>query len=186
MKALAIRRVMKRAKPVFRKQDANKRKKLSRTSYRKPDGYSSGQRKRKRGKVAIPLVGFSSPRAVKGLHASGKKVVMVKNFKDLKLVDKESIGVISASVGMRKRLELLKSKVNFSISAESFAKKVEFFLKDRKIARDELMKSRERKAKLKKEEKKEEKSEEKKTGEELEVLEGTNKPAKPPKGSDLK
>ena len=115
MKALAIRRVMKRAKPVFRKQDANKRKKLSRTSYKKPDGYSSGQRKRKRGKVAIPLVGFSSPRAVKGLHASGKKVVMVKNFKDLKLVDKESIGVISASVGMRKRLELLKSKATCAI-----------------------------------------------------------------------
>lgn len=178
MKAMTIRRALKRRKPVFRKQESHRRGKIARIGYRKPDGYSSPQRRKRRGKVKMPVTGYSSPRSVRGLHASGLKVVMIYNSNDLKKVDKNSIGVISSKVGLKKRLELLKSKVRIAnVESDYLQKKADDFLKSRKEARAALMKARDLRAKLKKDDKKDEKKSEK-SAEELEVVEGTNKPVR--------
>jgi len=89
--------------PKFNRQDHHMKKRVS-TSWRRPRGQLSKQRRGIKGKGDTVEVGFRSPKAVRGLHPSGFEEVRVHNVDDLTGVDGDREAVrIASSVGGRKR-----------------------------------------------------------------------------------
>jgi large subunit ribosomal protein L32e len=90
-------------KPQFNRQDYHKKKRVP-TSWRKPRGGLSKQRRGVKGKGDTVKAGFRSPEAVRGLHPSGFEEVRVHNLDDLEDVDGDTQAVrIASKVGGRKR-----------------------------------------------------------------------------------
>ena len=89
--------------PQFNRQDYHKKKRVP-TSWRKPRGDLSKQRRGIKGKGDTVEAGFRSPKAVRGKHPSGFEEVRVHNTDDLEGVDGDSEAVrIASKVGARKR-----------------------------------------------------------------------------------
>ena len=90
-------------KPKFNRQDHHKKKRVP-TSWRRPRGQLSKQRKGVKGKGDSVQAGFRTPTAVRGRHPSGFEEVYVHNTDDLDGVDGDEEAVrIASSVGGRKR-----------------------------------------------------------------------------------
>jgi large subunit ribosomal protein L32e len=91
------------SKPKFNRQDHHKKKRVS-TSWRRPRGQLSKQRRGIKGKGDTVQAGFRSPEAVRGLHPSGFEEVRVHNVDDLEGLDGDRQAVrIASKVGGRKR-----------------------------------------------------------------------------------
>ena len=92
-----------RSNPDFDRQDYHKKKRTP-TSWRRPRGQLSKQRRRIKGKGAVVNSGYRSPTAVRDRHPSGFEEVRVHNVDDLENVDGDSQAVrIASGVGGRKR-----------------------------------------------------------------------------------
>jgi len=91
------------SKPAFDRQDHHKKKRVK-TSWRRPRGQHSKQRKGVKGKGATVQAGYRGPAAVRDRHPSGFEEVRVHNVDDLDGVDPDEQAVrIAAAVGGRKR-----------------------------------------------------------------------------------
>jgi len=98
---LAQRR--RQGKPAFNRQDHHMKKRVP-TSWRRPRGNLSKQRRGVKGKGDTVDAGYRTPRAVRGLHPSGFEEVRVHNADDLEGVDGDTQAVrIASTVGGRKR-----------------------------------------------------------------------------------
>ncbi|ADQ66632.1 50S ribosomal protein L32e [Halogeometricum borinquense DSM 11551] len=101
--AAALTQKHREGKPQFNRQDYHKKKRTP-TSWRKPRGNLSKQRRGIKGKGDTVEAGFRSPKAARGLHPSGFEEVHVHNVDDLEGVDGDTEAVrIASSVGARKR-----------------------------------------------------------------------------------
>ena len=90
-------------KPQFNRQDYHKKKRTP-TSWRRPRGGLSKQRRGVKGKGPKVEAGYRTPKAVRGLHPSGFEEVRVENPDDLEGVDGDRQAVrIGSTVGARKR-----------------------------------------------------------------------------------
>jgi large subunit ribosomal protein L32e len=90
-------------KPQFNRQDYHKKKRVP-TSWRRPRGQLSKQRRGVKGKGDKVQAGFRTPKAVRGKHPSGFEEVRVHNVDDLEGVDGDTEAVrIASKVGGRKR-----------------------------------------------------------------------------------
>jgi large subunit ribosomal protein L32e len=90
-------------KPQFNRQDRHKKKRVP-TSWRRPRGQLSKQRKGVKGKGDSVEAGFRTPTEIRGRHPSGFEEVRVHNTDDLDGVDGDGQAVrIASSVGGRKR-----------------------------------------------------------------------------------
>ncbi|EMA35770.1 50S ribosomal protein L32e [Halococcus hamelinensis] len=98
-----LTRRRRKSKPQFNRQDHHKKKRVS-TSWRRPRGTLSKQRRGIKGKGAKVSAGYRTTEAVRGLHPSGFEEVRVENTDDLEGVDGDTQAVrIGSSVGGRKR-----------------------------------------------------------------------------------
>jgi len=98
----------KRRVPEFKRQEWWRHRALGRSGWRKPRGHDSKMRLQKKGKPPIVKVGYRQPKAIRGLHPSGFKEVLVRNLKDLEKVDPSREAVrLSATLGKRKREQIL-------------------------------------------------------------------------------
>ena len=101
--ARALAQKHREGKPQFNRQDYHKKKRIP-TSWRKPRGGLSKQRRRMKPKGPVVEAGFRSPKASRDLHPSGFEEVRVHNTDDLEGVDGDTQAVrIAGSVGGRKR-----------------------------------------------------------------------------------
>jgi large subunit ribosomal protein L32e len=101
--ARALVQKHRQGKPQFNRQDYHKKKRTP-TSWRKPRGNLSKQRRGIKGKGATVEAGYRSPTAARGLHPSGFEEVRVHNTDDLEGVDPDTEAVrIASGVGARKR-----------------------------------------------------------------------------------
>ena len=90
-------------KPQFYRQDYHKKKRTP-TSWRRPRGQLSKQRRGIKGKGQKVEAGFRTPTEVRGKHPSGFEEVRVHNVDDLEGVDGDTEAVrIASKVGSRKR-----------------------------------------------------------------------------------
>jgi len=93
----------KLSQPQFNRQDYHKKKRTP-TSWRKPRGQLSKQRRGIKGKGDKVEAGYRKPEAVRGKHPSGFEEVRVHNVDDLEGVDGDREAVrIASKVGARKR-----------------------------------------------------------------------------------
>lgn len=115
-KLLELRQGLKERKPEFIRQDNPKRMKVN-YKWRKPKGIHSKIRHRFKGRRKMPSPGYKSPRIVKGLHASGLEIISVHSVDDIAKIKKESQGaVVSKSVGMKKRLGILRKAKELNVT----------------------------------------------------------------------
>ncbi|CAI50535.1 50S ribosomal protein L32e [Natronomonas pharaonis DSM 2160] len=90
-------------KPQFNRQDYHKDKRTP-TSWRRPRGTLSKQRRGIKGKGPTVEAGFRTPKEVRGKHPSGFEEVYVENVDDLEGVDGDREAArIGSTVGARKR-----------------------------------------------------------------------------------
>ena len=136
---LELRAKIKEKKPDFIRQDYQRRKRLGRKlKWRKPKGIHSKIRHHFKGRRKMPSPGYKSPREVRYLHSSGLEIVNVSSVDDFKKIKKENQGiVISKSVGMKKRLEMLKTAKEQKISilnlnVDEQIKSIEGFINSKK------------------------------------------------------
>jgi len=100
--------VAKRKKPTFLRRDWNRkirfggRKKLK---WRWTFGRHNKVRQHMKNRPKMPSAGFGSPREIRGL-VMGFNPIHVSNVNDLKKIGQKDIGVISATVGNKKRIEI--------------------------------------------------------------------------------
>ncbi|WP_332899766.1 MULTISPECIES: 50S ribosomal protein L32e [unclassified Haladaptatus] len=90
-------------KPQFNRQDYHKKKRTP-TSWRKPRGGLSKQRRGIKGKGPMVEAGYRTPKSIRGRHPSGFEEVRVFNVDDLDGLDGDTQAArIAGSVGARKR-----------------------------------------------------------------------------------
>ncbi len=95
--------------PKFVKQNSHAKKRAQKVGWRKPRGIDSLQRKHVKSKGAIPRIGYSAPKSMRGLHPSGYEEIYVRTIYDLEKIDPtKQVARISATVGKRKKLMILK------------------------------------------------------------------------------
>jgi large subunit ribosomal protein L32e len=101
--ARALAQKHRESTPQFNRQDHHKKKRVS-TSWRRPRGTLSKQRRSMKGKGDTVQAGFRSPVASRDLHPSGFEEVRAHNTDDLEDVDPDTEAVrIASTVGGRKR-----------------------------------------------------------------------------------
>ena len=101
--AAALAQKHREGTPQFNRQDYHMKKRTP-TSWRKPRGNLSKQRRAIKGKGEMVEAGYRSPRAARGLHPSGFEEVRVHTVDDLDGVDGDTQAVrIASAVGARKR-----------------------------------------------------------------------------------
>lgn len=89
--------------PGFSRQDHHKKKRVP-SSWRRPRGQLSKQRRGYKSKGPVVEAGYRTPAAVRGRHPSGFEEVRVERPEDLEAVDPEREAVrIASGVGGRKR-----------------------------------------------------------------------------------
>lgn len=103
------RKKMKKKKPKFERQEINNQKKLKKT-WRKPKGIHSKKRIHEKTKGKSPRVGYGNPKIIRGINRFGFKEVRIFNSQDLEKLDaKKEVAIIGATVGKKKKLEILKA-----------------------------------------------------------------------------
>jgi large subunit ribosomal protein L32e len=104
-----------RKRPKFWRQAASGLKRLQH-KWRRPRGYHSKLRRHEKSKGSIPQPGYGTPSALRFLHPSGFKEIMVFNVNDIaKLDPKTQAAKISHSVGERKRVLMVKKAAEIKV-----------------------------------------------------------------------
>lgn len=152
--------------PKFRRQEAHTRKRLTKSGWRAPRGAQSKLRRYHKSKGALVRVGYRIPRIYRGL-IHGKEPIRVENVSMLKGLDKDKyIVVVSAKVGMKKKLDVVKEAVKLGLEIQNIdVKKYEAFVAKKLATRKANRKAR--KAKKQKKAKKAREKEEKAKAKEL-------------------
>ncbi len=102
-KILALRAVKNAQRPKFRRQEWFRYRKFG-DEWRKPQGGQSKLRRHFGYRWNLPSIGYRGPRAVRGLHPSGFREVLVHNEHQLEGLDTGTQAVrIAHGVGTRKR-----------------------------------------------------------------------------------
>jgi large subunit ribosomal protein L32e len=107
---LRVRKLLKSKKPEFLRTLWWKFPKFKNDpKWKRPKGIDNPIRLRLKGRPPMVDVGYRSPTAVRGLHPTGLEPVIVYNAKDLEKLDPaKHIIYIASSVGLRKRIEIIK------------------------------------------------------------------------------
>ncbi|MCX8188896.1 MAG: 50S ribosomal protein L32e [Nitrososphaeria archaeon] len=85
-------------------------------NWRRPKGIDHKVRKEYKGWPARVKVGYRAPKAIRGLHPSGFKEVLVHNIQELlKLDPKVNAARIAHTVGTKKRIEIFEKAKELGI-----------------------------------------------------------------------
>ncbi len=179
---LGTRRLLKSRKPKFKRQNQGLKSKLTNNSgWRKPKGYHSKLRLRRKSRGAFVSPGYKSPVAVRGLSREGLVPVNVSNPEQLNGLQKGVHGVmVNSAIGMRKRLAVIELAIKAGLKVLNF-KDAAGYLNDQKAEFDKRTKEKKEKKKPKKAQSIEEKiskPEEKKAPEEEKTEEEKKKEEK--------
>ncbi len=103
---LELRRLKKEKTPEFQRQESWRYVRIH-DAWRKPKGVDSHMRLSVKGWPALVKIGYRGPRAVRGLHPSGLRDVLVHNKAELETLSPNADAArFAAGVGRRKRIEL--------------------------------------------------------------------------------
>lgn len=108
-----------RKKPAFRRQEISHQQMLK-DVWRKPRGHHSKLRMHLKPRGVMPSIGFSAPRAVRGLDPQGRKEICVSTVSHTLAVNPTTeVAVIRSSVGGKKRAEIMKAAAEKNIPVKN-------------------------------------------------------------------
>lgn len=93
-------------KPDFIRREAHYRPRVKKR-WRYPDGIHSPLRQYHKSRPALPTPGYGRAAALRGLHPSGKKPILVHTLRELQHVRPEEGAFLAKPIGRKKRLEML-------------------------------------------------------------------------------
>lgn len=104
---MALKKRMSQKRPKFVKMESWRHVRLK-DHWRQPKGVDNHMRLNLKGWPKSVNVGYRSPKAVRGMHPSGKEEVHVYNVGDLSIIDPETqVARMGGSVGLRKRVKII-------------------------------------------------------------------------------
>ena len=117
---LKIRRVRKKKKPAFLRQEWFKKKAVG-MKWRRPRGRTSKLRIEEGARGKRPGPGYRSPIAVRGLNRAGLLEVRITHMKELDCIDAKTQSVVLAkTIGRKKRIEILKKASDMGLTVSNF------------------------------------------------------------------
>lgn len=153
--SLKLRKQIKSKKPVFLREDYQKRACIP-LPWRRPRGLHSKMRHRFAGHRALVHPSYGSPREVRGLHPSGYESVIVHTLNELSKLDTKTQGaVIGGTVGYAKIVTLLTKAKELSVKVlnvkdiDAELKSIKERMAARKESKAKAAKAKESKAKEK-------------------------------------
>lgn len=116
-KLLELRKKASKRRPHFIRQDYHHRMRVEDDYWRSPKGRHSKMRQKIHGHRKKIAVGYRGPVEVRGLHRTGANFVRIENLAQLMNIDpKNSVVIVSSTIGAKKRYEILKAVVDKKIS----------------------------------------------------------------------
>ncbi len=101
---LKIRAKKGKVRPKFKRYESWRYNRVK-GSWRRSRGIDSKVRKKKKGNIASPNIGYRSPRKIRYLHASGFEEAIVHNMTELQQVNpRKQVVKIAGAVGRHKRI----------------------------------------------------------------------------------
>ena len=174
--------IEKKTTHFFRTRDSVKRKRVNK-KWRRPRGIHNKQRQSFKGNLVNVSIGYRMPAELRGLNRNGLMVRRVSTLAELQKIDKKADIMVVASVGKKRKIELLKKAKELGITVQNikvddYLARIEQEIKAKKEQKteaqkkkEEKQKEKEKKAKEKEKESKQEKTEEEKKTEEKKVKE---------------
>ncbi len=103
---LRLRVRMKKKRPKFLRQESWRYKRIK-PSWRRAKGIDNKVRKKKKGTISSPNIGYRTPKKVRNLHPSGFEEVIVHNLAELEKVNpKTQVVKLARTLGRHKRVLL--------------------------------------------------------------------------------
>jgi len=162
MDLLKLKAEQKKKKPDFVRQEYGIRKRLEK-KWRRPKGIHSKMREKRAGKRAQVRIGYRTIKKLRGATREGLFLVNVSTLSQLEKLDKNTqIAVLSATIGQKKRISILKKALELGIKIANVKdikkelQKIESELKKKKEQKKEKTEPKKTEKKEKKEEKKKE------------------------------
>lgn len=114
---LAIKKEKKARAPEFIRQDSWLRLKIgNKPRWRRPKGKHSKMRENRIGKHPRVEIGYRNPALVRGLTLTGMAPKLIHNIEELQRLNKQTdIAIVSATVGLKSRLEIAKKAQELGI-----------------------------------------------------------------------
>ena len=109
--------VKKRTKKFIRHQ-ADQFKRIARSSWRKPKGIDGRVRRRFKGAIPMPSIGYGSDKVTRNIHPHGFKSVVVSNPAELEMLmmhNRTYAATVAHSVSSRVRREIIQRAEQLAI-----------------------------------------------------------------------
>jgi len=115
--------VKKRTKKFFRHQ-SDQFKRIGRSSWRKPKGIDSRVRRRFKGAIPMPSIGYGSDKKTRNIHPNGFKSVVVANVAELEMLmmhNRVYAATIAHSVSSRGRRAIIERAEQLGVGVTNAA-----------------------------------------------------------------
>jgi large subunit ribosomal protein L32e len=109
--------VKKRSKKFIRHQ-ADQFKRIARSSWRKPKGIDGRVRRRFKGAIPMPSIGYGSDKATRNIHPHGFRTVVINNTSELEMLmmhNRTYAATVAHSVSSRVRREIIQRAEQLAI-----------------------------------------------------------------------
>ncbi len=149
-------KVEKNKKPGFVVKESNFSARVK-SRWRFPRGKHSKVRQMHKGRPVLPSAGFGRPAVIRGFHPYGVREVVVATASEIEVLDPETQGaMISSTVGMKRRVELLKLAASKGViilnvkDSASLLKNLEERFSVRKLQKEKLSETKKKRDEEKK------------------------------------
>jgi large subunit ribosomal protein L32e len=131
--------------------------------WRSPKGRDNKMREKRRGYPVVVSIGYKKGEELRNV-AENKKIVLIKNLKELERIKENEIAIIG-NIGKKKKIELVKKAKEMKIkihnlNEKTFLKKIEIEEKKKEKIKKEKLEAKKTKTEIKKEAKEKKKEEE--------------------------
>merc|ERR1711990_1281954 len=121
------RTIVKKRTKKFARHQADLFKRISRTGWRKPKGIDGRVRRRFKGALPMPNIGYGSDKKTRNVHPNGFKSVVVSNVAELEMLmmhNRTYAATVAHSVSSRIRREIVERAEQLAIKVTNAAAKL--------------------------------------------------------------
>ena len=119
--------IVKKRTKKFARHQADQFKRIARSSWRKPKGIDGRVRRRFKGALPMPSIGYGSDKKTRNIHPNGFKSVVVNNVSELEMLmmhNRTYAATIGHSVSTRVRRDIISRAEQLAVRVTNAAAKL--------------------------------------------------------------